>query len=249
MNEWLAEHQLAHQSTKQQWHCFIITPDQTLARGLQLLGFPKRHYKGGSRKVRLRHFKAHYGSKPIVLSVIWDDLQATTLPEARVNVKRFRDVDYFFMAMYYAKCYPTEERMMSVFHSSEKTIRHWCWYYLKKIAALKTQKIVWPEEWSDEDTELDLPVVLCTVDGNHCRILEPYHPLYCKDIHHTTPTNPRKLAWIMKLLFQFMKIELFGSEAPFQLPIMTWQFSRKVSRRRFLQIKEPLVIGPMQIPE
>jgi hypothetical protein len=30
----------------------IITPDQTLKRGLQLLGFPKRHYEGGSRKVR-----------------------------------------------------------------------------------------------------------------------------------------------------------------------------------------------------
>jgi hypothetical protein len=93
----------------------------------------------------------------------------------------FRDVDYFFMAMYYANCYPTEERMMSVFYRNEKTIRHWCWYYLKKIAALKSQKIVWPEEWSDEDTELDLPVFLCTVDGTHCRILEPYHPLYCKD--------------------------------------------------------------------
>jgi hypothetical protein len=76
---------------------------------------------------------------------------------------------------------------------NEKTIRHWCWYYLKKIAALKSQKIVWPEEWSDEDTELDLPVFLCTVDGTHCRILEPYHPLYVKT-HHTTPTNPRKLA-------------------------------------------------------
>jgi hypothetical protein len=52
---------------------------------------------------------------------------------------------------------------MSVFYKNEKTIRKCCWYYLKKIAALKSQKIVWPEEWSEEDTELDLPVFLCTV--------------------------------------------------------------------------------------
>jgi hypothetical protein len=67
-----------------------------------------------------------------------------------------------------------------VFYKNEKTIRYWCWYYLKKIAALKSQKIVWPEEWSEEDTEPDLPVFLCTVDGTHCRILESYHPLYAK---------------------------------------------------------------------
>ena len=74
--------------------------------------------------MRLRRFKAHYGSKPLVLSVIWEDLQATAIPEARINAERFRDADYFFMAMYYAFCYPTEERMMSAFHQNEKTIRH-----------------------------------------------------------------------------------------------------------------------------
>jgi hypothetical protein len=60
----------------------IITPDDTLRRGLQPLRFPKRHYEGQSRKVRLRRFKAHYGSKPLVLSVIWKDLQTTKIPEA-----------------------------------------------------------------------------------------------------------------------------------------------------------------------
>jgi hypothetical protein len=108
----------------------VLTPDQqTQVRGLQVLRFPKRHYEGGSRKVRPRCFKAHYSSKPIVLSAICKDLQTINIPEASINVSRLRDVDYFFMAMYYAKCYTSEEKMMSAFYSNEKTIRHCCWYY------------------------------------------------------------------------------------------------------------------------
>jgi hypothetical protein len=46
----------------------ILTPDETQRRGLQLLGFPKRNYEGGSSKIRLR------GSKLTMAQGLWSFL-------------------------------------------------------------------------------------------------------------------------------------------------------------------------------
>jgi hypothetical protein len=83
-----------------------------------------------------------------------------------------------------------------------------------------SEKIVWPEQWSEEDTELDLPVFLCTVDGTHCRIQEPYHPLYCKDTAYYSHKS-KKAGLNYEVQFQFLKTELFRSVAPFQPTSMT----------------------------
>jgi hypothetical protein len=46
------------------------------------------------------------------------------------------NMEYFFMALYRLKCYPTENRLAS----EQKTTRKWSWDYTKNIQALKEEK-------------------------------------------------------------------------------------------------------------
>lgn len=61
------------------------------------------------------------------------------------------------------------------------------WYWVKKIAALKVQKIVWNSALSRHDTE----IIGLTVDGVNFRAWEKKHPTLNKDPayydhkHHT----------------------------------------------------------------
>jgi hypothetical protein len=55
---------------------------------------------------------------------------------------------------------------------------------MKKLQALKKQKIVWPECWNDGHPLLhdnDTPVFLISVDGVHCTTNEPIHPTLSKN--------------------------------------------------------------------
>jgi len=57
--------------------------------------------------------------------------------------------------------------MVASFHVCEDTVRTWCWFYVKKIQALKEAKIRWDVIANSPDA---IPV---SDDGVHCRIGEP----------------------------------------------------------------------------
>jgi hypothetical protein len=48
------------------------------------------------------HFKEFYGSDPVVYVQMWEDLQNTEIPEARVD-NEAANIEYFFMALYLLK--------------------------------------------------------------------------------------------------------------------------------------------------
>lgn len=158
----------------------LLSTDEILDWGLDLVGFPTN---GGAvkRSTRLRRFKAHYGSNPIVISELFEALQTTDIEEARIEVKANKDVDNFLLSIYYLKVYPVEERMAGAFGKHEDTVRKWIWYYIERIQALLPEVIFWPEEWNEPDDSFDVPVFLISVDGTHCRINEPHHPLWSKN--------------------------------------------------------------------
>ena len=63
----------------------ILTEDEMLFKGLELVGFTLDRMENVERDTNIERFKAHYGSIPFVYAQIWEDLQTTDIPEARVD--------------------------------------------------------------------------------------------------------------------------------------------------------------------
>jgi len=161
---------------------YVVTADEMLKRGLELMGAGDKQSRmtKTARSTQLRRFRSHFGSNPCVYSDLWEALQVTDIPEAKITVTKLRDLDKFLMTIFYLKNYDTYEVVASRFGRDEGFVRDYCWYYIERIAALLPAVIYWPEEWNDGDGE-DLPTFLISVDGTHCQIQEPMHPMWSKN--------------------------------------------------------------------
>lgn len=116
----------------------VVTADEMLAKGLELHGFDRTSKV--SCLLKKSRFKSLYGSQPVVYAQIWEDLQTTAIQEARVDA-RTTTIDHFLMSLHFLKCYPKESKLAADFKISEKTVRKWSWYFIKKIQALKQEKV------------------------------------------------------------------------------------------------------------
>ena len=123
----------------------------------------------------LQRFKDHYGASCYVASQIWNELQTTGIDEARIDDCKKLSVDFYLEALNFLYRYSRESERESAFDRSPKTLRKWCWFYLERIQALKASKIVFPTRFKDSD------IWIMTVDGVHCHIREPSHPVYSQD--------------------------------------------------------------------
>ena len=120
----------------------IVTADELLRRGLVLVGFSGARIGNVSRSTNLSRFRSHFGSNPIVYSEIWEDLQTSPFPEARIITDAvFVYLDSFLLAVFFMKCYPTEAQLAATFKVCEKTARKCCWFFAKKVQALKAAKV------------------------------------------------------------------------------------------------------------
>ena len=118
----------------------VLTPDQFLRKGLQLVGYSRRRQRRVCRATNLMRFRKHYGSNPIVYAQIWEDMQTTDIPEARIDARRHCP-DSFLMAIHFLARYATDEEQSAIFKLCDRTIRDWKWFYAKKVQALKGQKV------------------------------------------------------------------------------------------------------------
>jgi hypothetical protein len=122
----------------------IVTADELLLRGLVLVGFSAARIGNVSRSTNLSRFRSHYGSNPIVYSEIeiWEDLQTLPFPEAKIAIDGvFVELDSFLLALFFMTCYPAEPHLTVTFKVCEKTARKCCWFFAKKIQALKAAKV------------------------------------------------------------------------------------------------------------
>ena len=92
----------------------VLTADEILQMGLALLGYNQHRQANVQRATNILRFKAHYGSHPIVYAQIWEDLQTTTIPEARIDAQKMHP-QYFLMATNFLARYPTEQEQASTF--------------------------------------------------------------------------------------------------------------------------------------
>jgi hypothetical protein len=122
------------------WSTVLIKPiimvDESFmfAHGLEIAGFDPGKW---SIKTRTRHFKASYGCLPVVCLKIWTDVLHNLSNEDR----RAAAVDHLFWTLYFLKKYPEEDLMAAKFDKDEKTIRKWVWTCIRRLQALKDQKV------------------------------------------------------------------------------------------------------------
>lgn len=157
-----------------------LSSGKILRRGLRMVGLSKHRIKTWRMRSLVHQFKIHFGAHPKVYKEIWISLQTTAVNRARVPRAKL-DLDYFLMAIYFLRVYPTQEEMVPKFDLCRETIDTWLWYYLEKIQALKEEKIVWPEEWLDENDNPFIPYFLFSVDGVDCMTFERQSPSLNKD--------------------------------------------------------------------
>lgn len=155
-----------------------ISSDLILRKGLEIVGFDARRQRGVSMKTNILHFKQAYGSHPAVYARIWHDLQTTTEPAAIVDSKHM-NLHYFLMTLHFLKTYKSEGELAGTFKVSEATAGNWIWFFAAKIQGLKSHMIRWPTDLLVNNNAS--PVFLISVDGVHCRINEPKHPVYSKN--------------------------------------------------------------------
>jgi hypothetical protein len=152
----------------------ILSPQDVLYEGLR---FCKCVYKAAWTKARTDDFKAHYGSSPVVLAHQWEDLVISELTEADKSMRGFRS---FLIAHHFLWAYPKNAKLLArVFGVCEREVQgHNLWRWVTMIAALKANKIVWPEaEFNDPAGH----IFIISVDGTDFRVWEKKHPTFTID--------------------------------------------------------------------
>ena len=97
----------------------VLTVDQVLKIGLDWAGFNACRRGRICRDNNIKRFKSHFGSSPLVCTVIWDDLLTTEIPDARID--RTTCIDKTFLTLYSLKTYLTEEKLAGISKLCERT--------------------------------------------------------------------------------------------------------------------------------
>jgi hypothetical protein len=152
----------------------LVTSGQMMYLGLRLLRYQSRRLKRCKTMVNYKRFKSHYGISPCTAAWIYSDMQSTEIEEARLQGSE-SDLKCFFMALHYLRKYPTKEDIVAIFDYCAFWARQKIWGTIKKIRALKAEKIVWPNDYAQDE------IWVIAVDGVHSLINEPSHPTWSQD--------------------------------------------------------------------
>ena len=146
-----------------------LTPTQMRAIAFEFLGNLRLKGEVQSDKA----FHKHFGSKPADVAAIWNDLISTDVQTAKLCDKEnsARGAKFFLMAHNFLWTYPkNREVLASRFGVCEKYAGGQnLWEWIKKIQALKAEKIVWFDELNSQQG----PIFCITVDGVDCRMNDP----------------------------------------------------------------------------
>jgi hypothetical protein len=115
-----------------------MSPEEILKQGLLFVGFSIARQQSVQQKKNEERFRAFFGVWHKAVAALVKDLQTTTNTNARVDKI---DLKYFFLALYFLKSYDTEIILSGWWGFHEETARTWIWWYLKKIQAMKGEKV------------------------------------------------------------------------------------------------------------
>lgn len=150
------------------------TPSQVLQTGLEYFDVDVLHSRRCTASL-MAEFRKCYGQSCMVIAEQWNTLLFTKIERAKLRDKEASDkgLRNLLMAHHFLWAYPCNSVILGRrFKVCDKYAGgDHLWKWIMKIAALKEKKIVWPERFSDDDSE----VYIITVDGTDCAIWEPKH--------------------------------------------------------------------------
>lgn len=138
--------------------------------GLKLLGVDKERQRRQSKKSNLADFKAHYCVAPIVCAQMWEDLQTTTIQDARVfaaspqNRNSGANLKNFLRAFHFLMRYGTEQERKVATGQARNTVRKWNWFFVEKIGALHGLKVIFHSFCSVPVARFSLPTAVVYFD-------------------------------------------------------------------------------------
>ena len=148
-----------------------------LRKGLDLLG---HYYDSTSRTVTLlEDFGSLYGSHPMVLRAIWNDLLDDNIRESKLDNKdkSERGFSMYMVSQYFLWTYPKNRKVLVnafSFLSERASYGELLWRWIEKVANLKSIKIKLSNVNGDK-------IFIISVDAVDFQIWEKMHPLYNKD--------------------------------------------------------------------
>lgn len=151
----------------------VVDAEEMMYLGLQIARYTLVQIQRVSDKTNLQNYKDHFGASPCVCCVVYSDLQLTDIEEAKLRGNQTNLV-WFLKALYFLRCYPKESRLASILNLSIRWGRDPLWSIVRRIQALKTVKITWPEDFGTDRWA-------GTVDGTDMALLELKHPEYTYD--------------------------------------------------------------------
>jgi hypothetical protein len=160
----------------------LVNPSQMLWRGLRAINIDDVMQNRRLRSTNVRMFKANFGKHPLHLCRVWKDLQTTNIPAAKVHPDKAsfpQAYKGFLIANHFLKTYGSNNVRASQFGGMDPTLLNkLTWIYVRKMASLKAQKIVWPDddEWQT--------VFIASVDGTHYRTNKLRDPDMMKNPKH-----------------------------------------------------------------
>lgn len=185
-----------------------ISEDAVLERGLLIAGFDHRRQQRVKRATNVTRFRTWFGSRPNLVVQVWNNLQTSDDQEVRTEgtVKNFESL---LLAMFFLRRYQPELISAGIFKINEKSVRERQWEFVKKISALKHVKIVWPDNWGEDE---NTPYFLYTVDGVHALFHEVQHGTESKDpSYYSHKTKSASLAYELALhLWEPRLIHMYG---------------------------------------
>jgi hypothetical protein len=158
----------------------VLTPRRLRDHGLLLAGVVSSPKHTDER--RHRDFQKQYGAPAVALADMWFDLQTTTIPGAALSESEnsSKGLDRFLIAQNWLWIYHRNAKILAdkfrICEDYAKGEKLWSW--VRKIAALKDEKIVWnPQKLNHPHG----PVFICSVDGTDYRTWEQKHPTLPQD--------------------------------------------------------------------
>jgi len=104
------------------------TASEVRSYGLKLV---RRNIK--SKKIAKERFTSHYGTKPVVVAILWEMLCEHS--DYNLSMK------HLLVALNFLKEYSTQRCMAARFQMDEKTFRKWTFLILNEILKLKPRVV------------------------------------------------------------------------------------------------------------
>ena len=151
----------------------ILTALEMMRKGLRFSGYKDNGFVDYSKEHVQEEYMSFYGSDSIALAALWNEMQTTAIPEARIENATEKVLNYFLATHHWLKEYSSYNNLAKISKAigGPDTCKAWTWAMVEKIAALKAAKIRWPDEFDDVNSI----VYLYSVDGVHFRKQEEYH--------------------------------------------------------------------------